>query len=724
MKSSRVWSAASATVMTLMFLLSGVACSPNNVSNYITANGADKKLPDDDGYTGSGGTGDGGGGQGVLCSDKTVDLRLKSKIFTRDIFELIYNSNAEIVKHKLPSSVTADVSDEAISLLIGQLSSYLGPSMGDLEFGNRSFWKSFVGKIAFLDKNTSLQVSKDANSPIVLPNGCKIVQIAFWDDQPHKNPDGTLYVQTEYWSQLDQLNKIALLAHEYFFKEARQAGYKNSDFIRGKIGRLFSAQGLTPLFSKWIPAKSVHSNLFLPNDRSEFKHCSGTIASDPSSKVVLYQYSGADKKQHVVIPLLKTKFLTRSTFAKGEFDVQEVRKFDLEQLYMDGRSALKYTSDEELDDTHYLNLKFYGRVTKGQFGYRRGSAGEIWQDYIDIGGTARKVSIVMPEEKKWVSLSVLDFDKEQVSKYVVAMIKSAVAKKLESEEVRASGDDLEVSAFIALKKDVDEAVKNGSVKNGFTLWKNELDKFENKYAVVPHHPRTDHLVRDKYVSEYLPLLLLKNELNMLEQDDLNAIENFFNPSGPTPSPNLEVEIGNDKTIFDLECKDYDTVYADRMRSFDLGVAKKSWEGMGLQFIDDVKTLDEAIGSKAVKFKGEFLKLLEERARNAFEGGDPCADSKGYCTGSQQLYRIFAYEKSRSLKATVRFCGDEDNLRSSNIWGSNQNIGYVSQFACYNIQIGDTLFFQVFMYPEIDAIEKSKIYVIPVAPPDSYIKSGE
>lgn len=308
-----------------LIVTASVSCTPSTTNNYLTANGSDKKLPDDDGYTGGGGTGDGGGGQGILCSDATKNPQFKSKLMVRDIFEALF-----IQKLKLkvgPSKVSSnpqELTDEELQFLNSSLKRYFGHAIGQLEVGSDKFWQKFVSSISFIDEEAKLFPSKDANSPIALPAGCKIVQIAFWEDSPGSSQSGTLYVDKALWSQLDSTNKLALLVHEYFFKEARQAGFKNSDFVRAKVGQLFSESQAKPLFKKWKPTSITGiAPEALAEDSENYKFCRGTVQDDPSAELHLYFHD----KTNLTIPFLRSQNLTISSLQGFDFEIPPDSKY-------------------------------------------------------------------------------------------------------------------------------------------------------------------------------------------------------------------------------------------------------------------------------------------------------------------------------------------------------------------------------------------------------------
>lgn len=300
--------------------LSMSACVPTS-NNYY--NNENKYLqPNANGESrGGGGTGDGGGGQGISCSDEVTDQRIKGRLLVRDIYEAITNHGRSLKSVNASSDNPDKIDPEAIKVLVDSIKHYFGPASKNLDFANEQFWTDFEKRISFTNDETPLNYSQDANSPISLPAGCKIVQIAFWHESSGPSDDGTLYVDQKHWRKLDNFNKVALLAHEFFFKQARQAGYTNSDYIRNKIGQLLSVkgEGLEPIFKEWVSSKDARVSEILPASMQGFKYCTGESEEDPSAKLQLYQYKGKDGLQHFVIPFLKSKSINISLLQSNHF---------------------------------------------------------------------------------------------------------------------------------------------------------------------------------------------------------------------------------------------------------------------------------------------------------------------------------------------------------------------------------------------------------------------
>lgn len=343
-------------VMLSSFLFLSLACQPTNHNTYILPNPSPNKLA---GGGGGGGTGDGGGGQGIFCTEETKNQDFKNKLFVRDIFEAkLSHKNLKSFSNDSSSEI---VTNEALSILTDSLKKYFGPASYNLKFTENKFWLDLTKQIEFIDEDLSLQQTKDANSAILLPTGCSIVQIAIWADINGPDNKGILNVDKKLWIKLDQLNRVALLAHEYFYSQARLAGYTNSDFVRNQIGQLFSNEGLPPLFEQWEPSKDERTKDILPITKNGYKYCEGNSPEDTTAYLQYYQYEGKDKKQHIVIPYLKSKIINFSLLQNAHFTFDpKVEKdlaaaTDLMNFYFHENSELSKVFNLDISTTENNN---------------------------------------------------------------------------------------------------------------------------------------------------------------------------------------------------------------------------------------------------------------------------------------------------------------------------------------------------------------------------------
>jgi hypothetical protein len=292
-------------ILAAFFVLA--ACTENKTINQtnppVSQAGGQTRTSDPDGW-GGGSTGDGGGGQGVMCSDEVADSRLKGRLFVRDVFEALYNKKLTMALDTLGDAGTDKVDEKAFKFLNQKLMNFYGASMTIQEFALNGFWEKFEQKISFLDSTTNLIPSKDDKSPIALPRGCSLVQIAYYSESGGIGEEGTLFVDKANWKNLDQFNKVALLAHEYFFRWARASGFKSSDYVRNKVGRLLSEEGLPAILPNWEPSddpalKKVERNMYLPKHSKGFKACFGSTRAQQGA-MILFQYQDVNGLQNLV----------------------------------------------------------------------------------------------------------------------------------------------------------------------------------------------------------------------------------------------------------------------------------------------------------------------------------------------------------------------------------------------------------------------------------------
>jgi hypothetical protein len=263
-------------------LFTTAACTENKTINQtnppVSQAGGQTRTSDPDGW-GGGSTGDGGGGQGVLCSSEANDGRFKNRLVIRDLYEAEVNFKQTIKSNKLGKAGSETIDEESYKFLMQLIERHFGPKAIVDFSGDVNYWKQFFGQVSFLPENSKLLPSQDANSPIAIPVGCKLVQIAYWSEPTGASDAGILFIDKNYWIQLDQVNKIALMAHEFFFKRARAGGFQNSDYVRKKIGYLFSEQGLPPMFQDWVPSKNPKLKGLLPESSKGFMYCQGNNMS-------------------------------------------------------------------------------------------------------------------------------------------------------------------------------------------------------------------------------------------------------------------------------------------------------------------------------------------------------------------------------------------------------------------------------------------------------------
>jgi hypothetical protein len=542
---------------------------------------------------GGGGTGDGGGGQGVYCSDAVNDPNLKGKLLVRDIYEAIKNHNRSMPSGKLGGSGTVEVNDAAIDHLVTTLKSYFGPASVNLNFVNAKYWKAFSQNISFIAEDASIYASQDANSPLALPNGCKMVQIAYWDESSGPIEDGTLWVDKKKWMQLDQFNKIALLAHEFFFKQARKAGFKNSDFVRHKVGQLLSEAGLPSMFQNWVPAKDPRVSDSLPESRRGFKFCEGTTKSDPSAKLHMYQYQGSDKLQHIVFPLVNSSSLNFSEFQAPHVVFDENLNSNISLITNTWAPATYFSKFRHLYDIFknpITNFRFDQSdllLTKREniFGHFPNKVvsrlTEI--EYQDVSWTLP----IQSNSKPLVITLHNPFTKFKKSKVelilktkeeLILSVNKDINRRLKDLFSDDPTSNKRIPSLMILFAEVDEMISNGTYDKKFPRWSAELDRLsiesqrlkkasqENDEQQLPQR-----LSDNQNITRNLPNALYALKSNTYTAEHL--LDADINPYVNPPKDDISLRYldegvisfakGDEKIIFTLRCMDYIEVYRER-----------------------------------------------------------------------------------------------------------------------------------------------------------------
>lgn len=580
-------------VLSSILVVSMVSCGPGGgttINNqYLTNQGSDKKLPDDDGYTGSGGTGDGGGGQGISCSADTSVEKLRGKILLRDIYEAIYNSN--LTAQELNSEEEESISPDAYDLVAANFKKYYGPAYKQFDTTDPNFWRAFSKKIFFLDGNKALTVSSDANSPILLPKGCKIVQIAFWSDSNSEGKEDLLYVDKQYWNKLDQVNKVALLAHELLFKDARLNGYKSSDYIRSKVGALFSTKGLDPIFKNWISNSDSRFSQVLPKSSRGFKACVGKSSEDPSANLNLIQYEGKDKLQHIVITKVKSSFFGLSDLDAVEMSFDPAKNpvlskvSDLMLLMTDYRTLASRANDNpSYFDLEYGELVLLSELTVSDkesildidLLKLSDQPNDIWKTFFKTPYGPIKFSIKNPGK---------GFSKSSELKTPNKIIE-AIKKKIFEEIVDASagtywhGEKQAVlyQAFAILEKEIQDGVSQAIYPVGFPKWNTALAEIEKLFApdeTIPGYIKVNNrskikkMVGNKYLNQDLPAILMKARLGFTEWAELERLKidayDVLETSGSYGNVNITVSLSTQDSIsFNLECESFEEIYVKEL----------------------------------------------------------------------------------------------------------------------------------------------------------------
>lgn len=584
----------------ILNLVLATACEKSivNTTNAVPSSQPEKFV--ETAHVVSGGTtGDGGGGQGVICSDEVKDQRLKGKIFVRDIYEAIVNYK-RTMKQIEGKSNADEVSAEAIKVLVDSIKFYFGPASRNLYFANENFWLEFIKRISFLSEDFELLPSQDANSAIALPIGCQIVQMAFWDESAGVDNEGTLHVDQKRWRQLDQFNKIALLAHEFFFKQARKSGYKNSDFIRFKVGQLLSTEGLVPLFKQWAPSRQPEISDFLPASKNGFKVCHGASLDDPMAKMQLYQYEGKDKLQHFVIPLLETKTINKSLLQNAYFTFDpkkdEILTAATDLMLIWQTKAM--TGPEHLR-SHLFNLHFYdsgilSEIPDWDYSIQheienlmkklgKSRKEQVWEGHISTPADSIKIIFLnqggdIAGGKKTIK------SLENLIRTVYYRVDSET-RKIAPRYDKSYLDNRIHKAIGLLNREIDDAIHLNKYNEGFSKWKEDLNSLifpQTRYTMrgeslsaeqtnkINEEVSERYLYSINWLKESAPELLLALKLNKYSEKEVNEILgddgfDFEREKSANKRASFQISQGNSTSNFQFECNDYPTVFANNTK---------------------------------------------------------------------------------------------------------------------------------------------------------------
>lgn len=190
---------------------------------------------------------DGGGGIGVRCATSTGAPKSFELLDLHEArlngLQVTYNPQVEGDAVDLMATLFANVQwTPFLSESISQYQSYLAYGLKPLFDGTTN--SSGYFPIQFV---ASLPLSTDVGAHKIMP-GCSLEQIAFFDDEA-----GVLNVAAN-WTDLDWLNRAALISHEFVYRGDRNYGMEyigapggmTSVRARGFVGQLFSIEGIIP----------------------------------------------------------------------------------------------------------------------------------------------------------------------------------------------------------------------------------------------------------------------------------------------------------------------------------------------------------------------------------------------------------------------------------------------------------------------------------------------
>lgn len=678
------------------------ACGQGSTNNYYSNPEKSGSTQFDSSMSGGGGgTGDGGGGQGVQCGN-TSDSRLRNQLFVRDIFEAISNHGRVMKTVSAQNPDDRDISEEAIDMLIKSIVQYLGPASVTLDFAQSSFWKDFSNRISFVGEDKELFPSKDANSPIALPKSCNIVQIAYWDESPGMSEDGTLYVSKQLWEKLDQFNKIALLAHEYFFKQARKAKFRNSDLTRYKIGQLLSKEGLQPLFKNWEPSLDLRAKNFLPKSRKGFKLCEGTSAEDSTAKIQLVQYEGQAKTQHLVFPLISSKSINTNPLTPNNFSIIPEKN----SIFIEGTDLLLFQSKfKDASDTSMYGLTVHdwskwwfdnnGMLSMRKNGHlpdfnkkllstvtRIGGAADVWRGHIETPQTPIQVVIQNPLRGPLLERTESKMkSKEDLINTTHEIVKTSI---INCGIIQVPGQ-IYAAAIAKLNSDVDDAIRSGTYPNdGFPNWILSLKKFEQYVKTQEQLEADGNQITKETLQKQLcsfsqydqlvnkvPYMLYNLKLNNYSSSEIRTI---FQDSGFYPKPLAEivpmqslplgkVTISQDQTTltFDLKCKDYSEVYSKIVGPYKGGRVDFS-PNSNINAIYGERSqadIDDKYGTspETLRFLTRYFAVNDPALNESYSAFSKCLNLRRMRDQSCDDYDQFSFELKNESTITADFCGN-------------------------------------------------------------------
>ena len=593
--------------------------------------------------SGGGGTGDGGGGQGVYCSETAKDSNIKGKLMVRDVYEAIKNHKRTMPSGKLGAGGSDKVDEASIKYLVEILRKYFGPASGNLEYVNIDYWKKFADSISFIPEDATLHPSQDANSPLALPEGCKIVQIAYWDESSGPVENGTLYVDKKTWKQLDQFNKIALLAHEFYFKQARKGGHKNSDFVRYKVGQLLSQDGLPAMFENWVPSQDARVKDVLPEKKSGFKYCKGISENDPTAKLQMYQYEAKDGVQNIVFPVISS-----STVNFGDFEVPSVK------FSTTNNKNISIMTDLLLPVSHFKQS--LGSINDGRFLLALDelpmlSARYGRDTFIDtaLGDPvehfkARIIEVVkssmLSQEVSWtvksrsgsakIQLHSPAFKrieeqeqnqpvtKEQLTRSVNnQIIFKIIGHLMHSSDARKN--EIVYPALMVLHKEIEEGMAVGVYPKDLPKWRAELRKIELKINEIltkqSGQPQKFVIANRNELLGSLPQKLYALKMNAYDSrqimQGLGNEELSYGKEFPVSLREGSVSItdGSNTATFTLDCYDYIDIFKEKTKKSEYSIEVESVRLKDLRVVPEPQA-DPAEGSaNYLRYRDEFIKRI-------------------------------------------------------------------------------------------------------------------
>ncbi len=177
---------------------------------------------------------DAGGGAGaVVCRDQVNGTVLSAELL--DLFE----ARASGVELR---AVLGDDDEEYLAFLDARtwVTTSIQPAPRTPKERARKlvdFHKTVRDFYRFTIEGERVKPTRDFGRVPQLPRGCRVEQLARFDD--HKQ---IIQIDSELWTRFDSLNRVALYAHEFFYRRYRNAGETNSELARKLLAAVFARQ--------------------------------------------------------------------------------------------------------------------------------------------------------------------------------------------------------------------------------------------------------------------------------------------------------------------------------------------------------------------------------------------------------------------------------------------------------------------------------------------------
>jgi hypothetical protein len=272
-----------------------------------------------------------GGGNAVVCMDANKNIK-SAEVF--DLYEArnLYNFKVKdqgaksVLEIALAAGQAIDVggaADDPSDVISNHSGSYMRLRTTNV---SSDFVQAYVRYVAanmkLLEPGAKLEPIDDSKS-ILIPGNCEFSQLARYVDTNDK-----IYVNSDIWNRLDNVNKAALLVHEALYKKLRMNGENTSERARAAVGAAMAGLSFTPI-NEDVPAEAL---LCWSDKNTEYRFA----VYENQNREAVFQFFHLDGK----IPLTKTSFKTDLAYSPissskggGASVVSEIKDSILDQGY-------------------------------------------------------------------------------------------------------------------------------------------------------------------------------------------------------------------------------------------------------------------------------------------------------------------------------------------------------------------------------------------------------